>query len=211
MTAVKVNVTDQKGNNLHEIELNEAVFGIEPNQQAMFDAVVMQRASLRQGTADTKGRSEVSKTGKKSIRQKGTGGARHAQRSAPLFVGGGVVFGPTPRSYKYHINRKVARLALRSYLSTHVAQGSIKVVDKFTVENVKTKNFVQIMQDLGVSRKVLFVFDENEDWENAWISMRNIPEAGFEFANGISCLELADAHTVVMTEAAVKTIEEGLK
>ena len=209
MTTIKV--TDQKGTELHDIELNEAVFGIAPNQQAMFDAVVMQRASLRQGPADTKGRSEVHGTGKKSVRQKGTGGARHAQKTAPQFRGGGVVFGPTPRSYAYRVNRKVARLALRSYLSTIVANNNLKVVDKIEFENVKTKNFVQVMNDLGLSRKVLFVFDMDENWENAELSMRNIPNASFQFADGINCLELADAYTVVVTEAAVKKIEEALQ
>ncbi len=209
MTTIKV--TDQKGTELHDIELNEAVFGITPNKQAMFDAVVMQRASLRQGTHDTKGRSEVHGTGKKSIRQKGTGGARHAQKTAPQFVGGGIVFGPTPRSYGYKINRKVARLALRSYLSTAVAEGTFKVVDKIELETFKTKEFVKVMNDLGVNRKVLFVFDVDENWENVEISMRNLPEAAFQFADGINCLELADAYTVVATESAVKKIEEALQ
>jgi len=211
MATLKINVTDQKGTKLHDIKLDEAVFGIEPNQQAMFDAVIMQRASLRQGTAKTKGRSEVHGTGKKSIRQKGTGGARHAQKTAPTFVGGGVVFGPTPRSYKYKINRKVARLALKSYLSSIVASGDMKVVDKIELEVAKTKNFVEIMSALNVSKKVVFVFDESENWEDAWTSMRNLPNAGFEFADSINCLLLADTNTLVCTETAIKTIEEGLK
>lgn len=211
MANIKFPVTDQNGKKLHEIELSEAVFAINPNQQAMFDAVVMQQASLRQGTADTKGRSEVSATGKKSIRQKGTGGARHAQKSAPTFVGGGVVFGPTPRSYKYKLNKKVARLALRSYLSTIVANGALKVVDKIEFEQAKTKNFVEVMKNLEVSRKGLFVFDYEEDWDNAELSMRNIQEAGFEFADSISVLELADCNTLICTEAAIKRIQEGLE
>ena len=162
-----VKVLDQTGKELKELALNEAVFGIEPNQQAMFDAVVMQQASLRQGTADTKGRSEVSGGGRKPWRQKGTGRARQGSIRAPQFRGGGIVFGPTPRSYSYKINRKVARLALRSYLSTFAAEGTLKVVDKFDLAEIKTKEFVQIMKDLGLDRKVLFVFDEDEDWENA--------------------------------------------
>ena len=167
MTALKVAVTNQKGEKLHDIKLNEAVFGVEPNKQAMFDAVVMQQASLRQGTHDTKDRSEVSGGGKKPYRQKGTGRARQGSIRAPQFRGGGIVFGPTPRSYSYKINRKVARLALRSYLSTFAAEGTLKVVDKFDLAEIKTKEFVQIMKDLGLDRKVLFVFDEDEDWENA--------------------------------------------
>ena len=211
MTALKVAVTNQKGEKLHDIKLNEAVFGVEPNQQAMFDAVVMQQASLRQGTHDTKDRSEVSGGGKKPYRQKGTGRARQGSIRAPQYRGGGIVFGPTPRSYRYKINRKVARLALKSYLSTFASEGTLKVVDKFELEEIKTKQFVQIMKDLGLTRKVLFVFDEDEDWENAWMSMRNLPEANFEFAESVSCLELANTYTLVCTEAAVNKIQEGLK
>ncbi|MCR5067179.1 MAG: 50S ribosomal protein L4 [Erysipelotrichaceae bacterium] len=211
MTALKVAVTNQKGEKLHDLKLNEAVFGVEPNQQAMFDAVVMQQASLRQGTHDTKDRSEVSGGGKKPYRQKGTGRARQGSIRAPQYRGGGIVFGPTPRSYRYKINRKVARLALKSYLSTFANEGTLKVVDKFELEEIKTKQFVQIMKDLGLTRKVLFVFDEDEDWENAWMSMRNLPEANFEFAESVSCLELANTYTLVCTEAAVNKIQEGLK
>ena len=211
MTALKVAVTNQKGEKLHDIKLNEAVFGVEPNQQAMFDAVVMQQASLRQGTHDTKDRSEVSGGGKKPYRQKGTGRARQGSIRAPQYRGGGIVFGPTPRSYRYKINRKVARLALKSYLSTFAADGTLKVVDKFELEEIKTKQFAQIMKDLGLTRKVLFVFDEDEEWENAWLSMRNLPEANFEFAESVSCLELANTYTLVCTEAAVNKIQEGLQ
>lgn len=211
MANITVNVTNQKGEQLHELALNEAVFGIEPNKQAMFDAVVMQQASLRQGTACTKGRSEVSKTGKKSIRQKGTGGARHAQRSATQFVGGGIVFGPKPRTYGYKLNKKVARLALKSYLATIAQSGALKVVDKIQLDAIKTKDFVEVMKALNVDRKVLFVFDVEEDWENAWMSMRNLPNADFELADSISCLQLANAYTLVATEAAVKSIEEALQ
>ncbi len=211
MTALKVAVTNQKGEKLHDIKLNEAVFGVEPNQQAMFDAVVMQQASLRQGTHDTKDRSEVSGGGKKPYRQKGTGRARQGSIRAPQYRGGGIVFGPTPRSYRYKINRKVARLALKSYLSTFAADGTLKVVDKFELEEIKTKQFAQIMKDLGLTRKVLFVFDEDEEWENVWLSMRNLPEANFEFAESVSCLELANTYTLVCTEAAVNKIQEGLQ
>jgi large subunit ribosomal protein L4 len=211
MTALKVAVTNQKGEKLHDIKLNEAVFGVTPNQQAMFDAVVMQQASLRQGTHDTKDRSEVSGGGKKPYRQKGTGRARQGSIRAPQYRGGGIVFGPTPRSYRYKINRKVARLALKSYLSTFAADGTLKVVDKFELEEIKTKQFAQIMKDLGLTRKVLFVFDEDEEWENVWLSMRNLPEANFEFAESVSCLELANTYTLVCTEAAVNKIQEGLQ
>lgn len=208
---LKVKVLDQNGTELHDLALNEAVFGIEPNQQAMFDAVVMQQASLRQGTHDTKGRSEVSGGGKKPWRQKGTGRARQGSIRAPQWRGGGTVFGPTPRSYKYRLNRKVRRLALRSYLSTFVNDKALIVVDKIQLDAPKTKDFTQIMNNLGAERKVLFVFDVEEDWENAWLSMRNLQNASFVTADGLSCLDMANAYTMVATEAAIKSIEEALQ
>lgn len=211
MAQLTVKVLDQNGKELHDLALNEAVFGIEPNQQAMFDAVVMQQASLRQGTADTKGRSEVSGGGKKPWRQKGTGRARQGSTRAPQWRGGGTVFGPTPRSYKYRLNRKVRRLALRSYLSTFAAEGKLIVVDKIQLDAVKTKDFAQVMKNLGVDRKTLFVFDVEEDWENAWLSMRNLQNASFNTSEGLNCLEMANSYALVATEAAVKKIEEALQ
>ncbi|MBE6115814.1 MAG: 50S ribosomal protein L4 [Erysipelotrichaceae bacterium] len=206
-----VKVLDQTGKELKDLALNEAVFGIEPNQQAMFDAVVMQQASLRQGTADTKGRSEVSGGGRKPWRQKGTGRARQGSIRAPQWRGGGIVFGPTPRKYGYRINRKVRRLALRSYLSQFVADNALTVVDKIQMDAIKTKDFTKIMKDLNAERKALFVFDVEEDWENAWMSMRNLQNATFTTTEGLSCLDMANAYTLVATEAAVKKIEEALQ
>lgn len=206
-----VKVLDQTGKELRELALNEAVFGIEPNQQAMFDAVVMQQASLRQGTADTKGRSEVSGGGKKPWRQKGTGRARQGSIRAPQWRGGGTVFGPTPRKYGYRINRKVRRLALRSYLSQFVADNALTVVDKIQMDAIKTKDFAKIMKDLGADRKALFVFDVEEDWENVWMSMRNLQNATFTTSEGLSCLDMANSYKMIATEAAVKKIEEALQ
>ncbi|MBQ3374844.1 MAG: 50S ribosomal protein L4 [Erysipelotrichaceae bacterium] len=206
-----VKVLDQTGKELRELALNEAVFGIEPNQQAMFDAVVMQQASLRQGTADTKGRSEVSGGGKKPWRQKGTGRARQGSIRAPQWRGGGTVFGPTPRKYGYRINRKVRRLALRSYLSQFVADNALTVVDKIQLDTIKTKDFAKIMKDLGADRKALFVFDVEEDWENVWMSMRNLQNATFTTSEGLSCLDMANSYKMIATEAAVKKIEEALQ
>ena len=206
-----VKVLDQTGKELKDLALNEAVFGIEPNQQAMFDAVVMQQASLRQGTADTKDRSEVSGGGKKPWRQKGTGRARQGSIRAPQWRGGGIVFGPTPRKYGYRINRKVRRLALRSYLSQFVADNALTVVDKIQMDAIKTKDFARIMKDLNAERKALFVFAVEEDWENVWMSMRNLQNATFTTTEGLSCLDMANAYTLVATEAAVKKIEEALQ
>ena len=206
-----VKVLDQTGKELRELALNEAVFGIEPNQQAMFDAVVMQQASLRQGTADTKGRSEVSGGGRKPWRQKGTGRARQGSIRAPQWRGGGTVFGPTPRKYGYRINRKVRRLALRSYLSQFVADNALTVVDKIQMDAIKTKDFAKIMKNLGAERKALFVFDVEEDWENVWMSMRNLQNATFTTSEGLSCLDMANSYKMIATEAAVKKIEEALQ
>ena len=206
-----VKVLDQTGKELKSLALNEAVFGIEPNQQAMFDAVVMQQASLRQGTADTKGRSEVSGGGRKPWRQKGTGRARQGSIRAPQWRGGGIVFGPTPRKYGYRINRKVRRLALRSYLSQFVADNALTVVDKIQMDAIKTKDFAKIMKDLNAERKALFVFDVEEDWENVWMSMRNLQNATFTTTEGLSCLDMANSYVMVATEAAVKKIEEALQ
>ena len=206
-----VKVLDQTGKELKDLALNEAVFGIEPNQQAMFDAVVMQQASLRQGTADTKDRSEVSGGGKKPWRQKGTGRARQGSIRAPQWRGGGIVFGPTPRKYGYRINRKVRRLALRSYLSQFVADNALTVVDKIQMDAIKTKDFAKIMKDLNAERKAHFVFAVEEDWENVWMSMRNLQNATFTTTEGLSCLDMANAYTLVATEAAVKKIEEALQ
>ena len=206
-----VKVLDQNGKELKELALNEAVFGIEPNQQAMFDAVVMQQASLRQGTADTKGRSEVSGGGRKPWRQKGTGRARQGSIRAPQWRGGGTVFGPTPRKYGYRINRKVRRLALRSYLSPFVADNALTVVNKIQMDAIKTKDFAKIMKNLGAERKALFVFDVEEDWENVWMSMRNLQNATFTTSEGLSCLDMANSYKMIATEAAVKKIEEALQ
>ena len=140
---LKVAVYNQDGANVNEIELNEAVFGIEPNNQTMFDIVLLHRASIRQGTHDTKGRSEVSGGGKKPWRQKGTGRARQGSIRAPQWRGGGTVFGPTPRKYGFKLNKKVARLAFRSALSSKVQDNEFKVLDNIAYEAPKTKAMVK--------------------------------------------------------------------
>ncbi len=208
---LNVKVLNQAGKEVGEITLDEAVFGIEPHQQAMFDAVVMQQASLRQGTADTKGRSEVSGGGKKPWRQKGTGRARQGSIRAPQWRGGGIVFGPTPRDYSYKINRKVRRLALRSYLSTFAQSGDLIVVDKIELSAPKTKEFVKVMEALDVDRKVLFVFATEDEWENARLGMRNLQNAQCLTSEGLNCLDMANSYKLVMTEAAVKKVEEALR
>src|SRR5690625_2211424 len=148
LTMPKIEVLNHEGKNLRSLDLSEEVFGIEPNQQALFDAVVMQRASLRFGNHDVKNRSEVRGGGRKPWRQKGTGRARQGSIRSPQWRGGGVVFGPTPRSYKVKLNKKVKNLAFRSALSSFVQNEKLFVLDKLVIENGKTKEFQTVLDNL---------------------------------------------------------------
>lgn len=207
----KLDVINQNGKKVSDIELSDAVFGIEPNQQAIFDAVVMQRASLRQGNHDTKTRTEVSGGGRKPYRQKGTGRARQGSIRATQWRGGGIVFGPTPRSYKYSLNKKVRRLALKSVLTEKVQSSDMIVVDKFELAAPKTKEFVKIIENIGAVKKTLFVVAAEEDIENAYLSVRNIPTMEMVLSDGINVYDIINANKVVFTEAAVKKVEEALQ
>lgn len=191
-----------------DIDVADGVYAIEPAQQAMFDAILLQRASLRQGTHDTKGRSEVSGGGKKPWRQKGTGRARQGSIRAPQWRGGGIVFGPTPRKYGFKINRKVARLAIRSALSEKVNANAVTVVENLNLASNKTKEMVALMSKFNWNKKTLFVCDMGEDVENAMLAMRNIPTAMMLFANEINVYDLVNADQLVLTSAAAKKIEE---
>lgn len=206
----QITVLNQEGKALHQIDLVEAVFGIEPNQQAIFDTVLMQRASMRQGTHDVKTRREVRGGGRKPWRQKGTGRARQGSIRSPQWRGGGIAFGPTPRSYAYRLNRKVRRLAVRSVLSEKFIENAIVVVDQIKFETPKTKNFLNVYSALNLNRKTLFVFDANEDWDNVYLSMRNIPDAIFTTVEGLNMFDMMRATKIVFTEAAVKTAGEVL-
>ena len=206
----KIDVINQEGKVVSSLELNDAVFGIEPNQQALYDALKMQMASYRQGTADTKGRSEVSGGGRKPYRQKGTGRARQGSIRATQFRGGGTVFGATPRSYAYRINKKVRRLALKSALSEKVAETAFSVLDKFEIAEPKTKTFVSIMEAIEAPKKTLFVVGQEEDVQNAYLSSRNVPGCQMMTSNLINVYDLVNANKIVMTSAAVKEVEEAL-
>ena len=205
---LKVAVYNQDGANVNEIELNEAVFGIEPNKQTMFDMVLLQRASIRQGTHDTKGRSEVRGGGKKPWRQKGTGRARQCSIRAPQWRGGGTVFGPTPRKYGFKLNKKVARLALKSALSCKVRDEEFKVLDTIAFDAPKTKDMVKVLANLNVEGKTLLVMDEIN--ENVALSARNIPNVMILDAAGINVYDILNSSNMICTEAAIKKIEEGL-
>ena len=156
----KVSVLSQTGASVGEIELNDAIFGIEPNEAVLFDAVVAQRASLRQGNHKVKNRSEVAGGGRKPWRQKGTGRARQGSIRSPQWRGGGIVFGPTPRSYAYKLPKKVRRLALKSALSAKVLEQNFVVLDALTFDAPKTKDFKAVLAALEINKKALFVTAE---------------------------------------------------
>ena len=203
-----VNLYKQDGSQNGTIELNAAVFGIEPNQNAEFDAILRQRASLRQGTHAVKNRSAVSGGGKKPWRQKGTGRARQGSIRAPQFRGGGIVFGPTPRSYKYSLPRKVRQLAIKSALSQKVLDDSLVVVDSLNFDAPKTKDFAAALDNLKVAEKVLIVVTDDD--KNAALSARNLANATVVTPAGVNILNVVDAQKVVITKSALSQVEEVL-
>ncbi|SOC09314.1 large subunit ribosomal protein L4 [Ureibacillus xyleni] len=204
----KVSVLSQTGASVGEIELNDTIFGIEPNEAVLFDAVIAQRASLRQGNHKVKNRSEVAGGGRKPWRQKGTGRARQGSIRSPQWRGGGIVFGPTPRSYSYKLPKKVRRLALKSALSAKVGEQNFVVLDALQLDAPKTKDFVSILGNLNIDSKALFVTAELN--ENVALSARNIPGVTVVTANGINVLDLLGHEKVVFTKAAVEKVEEVL-
>jgi large subunit ribosomal protein L4 len=204
----KVALYNQNGQNIGEIELNDAVFGIEPNKSVLFDAVIMQRASMRQGTHKVKNRSEVSGGGRKPWRQKGTGRARQGSIRAPQWRGGGTVFGPTPRSYAFKLPKKVRRLAMKSALSSKVLENNVLVLDNLSFEAPKTKEMVSVLNALNADRKALIVTaDVNE---NVILSARNIPGVTVITANGINVLDVLNHDKLIITKEAVEKVEEVL-
>jgi len=204
----KVSVLSQTGASVGEIELNDAIFGIEPNEAVVYDAIVMQQASRRQGTHDTKGRSEVRGGGRKPWKQKGTGRARQGSIRSPQWVGGGTVFGPTPRSYAYKLPKKVRRLALRSALSSKVANNEFIVLEGLTIDAPKTKDMIAVFAALSIERKVLVVTADYN--ESVVLSTRNIPGVTVVDAAGVNVLDLVAHDKVIITKDAVARVEEVL-
>lgn len=205
-----VKVLNQAGNDVKNLDLNETVFGIEPHQQSVFDVVMMQRASWRQGTHATKNRSEVSGGGRKPWKQKGTGRARQGSIRSPQWRGGGIVFGPTPRNYSIRVNRKVRRLALKSVLSEKLAEQNLLVVDSFNFETPKTKEFIKVLEALNVTDSALIVVADSEDAYNAYLSSRNLTNCVMLTAENISVYDVLAFDKLIMTEAAIAQIEEVL-
>ena len=200
------NVVNKLGEVVRQIELNDAVFGVEYNEQCVFDAIMVARSNSRQATAKTKKRDEVSGGGKKPFRQKGTGRARQGSSRAPQMVGGGVVFGPTGiQNFKIKQNRKAARLALKSVLSEKVNNGLV-VVDEFNFETAKTKEFVKVLDAVKAGEKVLFVATEEDD--ATILSARNLPYVKIVYPQGINVYDIVNVDTLLVSEAALKTIEE---
>jgi len=204
----KVALYNQSGSKVGDIELNDTVFGIEPNTHVMTEAVLMQRASLRQGNHKVKNRSEVRGGGRKPWRQKGTGRARQGSIRSPQWRGGGTVFGPVPRSYSYKLPKKVRRLAIKSALSSKVVEENILVLEALSFDAPKTKEFANVLKGLSVDSKTLVITDGLD--ENVALSARNIPGVTVVPADGISVLDVIGHDKLVMTKSAVEKVEEVL-
>jgi large subunit ribosomal protein L4 len=200
-----VKVYNIEGKEVGTIELNDAIFGVEDNEHLMHMAVVQQLANKRQGTQKAKTRSEVSGGGRKPWRQKGTGHARQGSTRSPQWTGGGVVFAPTPRDYSFKLNKKEKRAALKSALSSRVEAEKFIVVDELNFGEIKTKNFQNMLNNLSVA-KALVVIEEGNT--NAVLSARNIADVKTAGTNTINVYDILKYNTVIVTKAAVATIEE---
>ena len=200
-----VSVYNMEGKEVDKIELSDAVFGVEVNEHLVHMAVIQQLANNRQGTQKAKTRSEVSGGGRKPWRQKGTGHARQGSTRAPQWTGGGVVFAPVPRDYTIKLNKKEKRAALKSALTDKVANAKLIVVDELKFEEIKTKNFAQVMKNLDVNNGLVVV---NENDVNVMMSAKNIADVKMALPNTINVYDIMKAGKVVLTKDAVKTIEE---
>ena len=200
-----VSVYNIEGKEVGSIELNDAVFGVEVNEHLVHMAVVNQLANNRQGTQSAKTRSEVSGGGRKPWRQKGTGHARQGSTRAPQWTGGGIVFAPKPRDYSFKMNKKEKRIALLSALSSKVAASKIVVLDEFKLDEIKTKKFVEVMNNLKVENALVVLEGENK---NVVLSGRNIPSVKVTATNEINTYDVLKYTTLVVTKAAVEKLEE---
>ena len=200
-----VSVYNIEGKEVGSIELNDAVFGVEVNEHLVHMAVVNQLANNRQGTQSAKTRSEVSGGGRKPWRQKGTGHARQGSTRAPQWTGGGIVFAPKPRDYSFKMNKKEKRIAILSALSSKVAESKIVVLDEFKLDEIKTKKFVEVMNNLKVENALVVLEGENK---NVVLSGRNIPSVKVTATNEINTYDVLKYTTLVVTKAAVEKLEE---
>ncbi|WP_027108759.1 50S ribosomal protein L4 [Lacticigenium naphthae] len=204
-----VTLFKQDGTKKGEVTLNDTIFGIEPNNNVIFDAVTMQRASLRQGTHSVKNRSAVRGGGRKPWAQKGTGRARQGSIRSPQWRGGGVVFGPTPRSYSYKLPKKVRRLAIKSVLSAKVASDDLFVVDVLNFDKPKTKEFREMLINLEAGKKVLFVIEDGNEF--AALSARNLGGVKVINPSNVNVLDVISANKMILTQTALTKVEEALQ
>ena len=200
-----VAVLNMAGKEVGQIELNDAVFGVEINEHLVHMAVLQQLANNRQGTQKAKTRSEVSGGGKKPYRQKGTGHARQGSTRAPHYTGGGVVFAPVPRDYSFKLNKKEKRAALKSALTSRVVENKFIVLDELKLDEIKTKKFVEVMNNLNVNKALVVLNDMDK---NVIASAANIPTVKTAQTNELNVFDVLKYDTVVVTKAAVATIEE---
>lgn len=205
----KTNVINAKGENIKELKLNETIFGIEPNDIVLKKAIRLQLDSLRQGTAKTKNRSEVSGGGRKPYRQKGTGNARQGSTRAPHYKHGGIVFGPTPRSYGFKTNKKERVLAIKSALTHKLNDKELFVIDNLELKDLKTKNVKDMIKTLKLEGKILFV--TKGDAENLYMATRNLGYVACILAEELNVLDIVNSDTIVFDEEAIQYIEEALK
>ncbi len=201
-----VSVYNMEGKEVGNIELNDAIFGVEVNEHLVHMAVLQQLADKRQGTQKAKTRSEVSGGGRKPWRQKGTGHARQGSIRAPQWKGGGVVFAPVPRDYSFKMNKKEKRAALKSALTDKAQAGNLIVVDELKFDEIKTKKFAEVMNNLKATRKALVVLADND--QNVVLSARNLAEASTTLTNSLNVYDIVNARTLVLTKDAVAKIEE---
>ncbi|MDN6160088.1 MAG: 50S ribosomal protein L4, partial [Staphylococcus equorum] len=200
-----IKMLKQDGTAAGEVTLNDNIFGVEPNNNVVFDAVIAQQNRRRQGTHAVKDRSERRGGGKKPWRQKGTGRARSGSSRSPIWRGGGVVFGPTPRSYGHRLPKKARRLAIKSVLSQKVLDEEIILVDSLALDTPKTKDFKAILNDLEVDKKVLVVLDTED--ENILKSSRNIPNVKVVSSDSVSVLDVISYDNLLITQAALELVE----
>ena len=206
-----LNIYSIDGSKTGTVDVNNEIFGIEPNKTVMHEVLTAELASFRQGSASTKTRAEVRGGGRKPFRQKGTGRARQGSIRAPHMVGGGVVHGPKPRSYEKKVNKKVRLLAIRSALSAKVASGNLIVLDDFTLETPKTKTFIAFGQKAEIAaNKQLYVVNDSDTDYNLWLSVRNIKDCQIAVSNELTVYELLKYEKVILTKDALANIEEVL-
>ena len=202
----KVEVINVEGKKVKELTLNDSVFGIEPNMNVVHSVVLNYLANQRQGTQNTKTRAEVAGGGRKPWRQKGTGRARQGSIRAPQWIKGGIALGPKPRSYKYKINKKERALAVRSVLSAKLAENELVVIDQFGLNEIKTAKFAKILNNIKVEGKSLIVIPEND--VNVQKSARNIKGVKTTIVDTMTVYDILNARNLVITENAIKKIEE---